>query len=375
MRTLIQIKKDFRYFKSSLVYFIFCFMIAPIVLGFLYGALYEKMLTPDIEINPIEIFMAETEEDIYMPAVKQLLNAKELDFINIENVLPNEIEKMAKKNRKSLGIKEEEKTIQILNYGPSSTEKNIVNNLVLPLITTLSHVNVEMMTGEERTKFIQNYLLLAVKDFTKMEEVVVHKKLTPYQLMLVGVYLGMSFFIAVTFAANFLKERENAVIRRLFSFDITERSIYINTVLAVFIISLLLITSYSFIAYGILLKMKLPLIKMLITNFIHAGFMASLYGVFIGLFRSEHVFKNSITPIIMVIMILGGSFFPIDMFQNLAKFVHLMPNYNLLKLYEGVLLGTSLEQLAYPASFLIGAMVILIMAGMFKFSMREGKTC
>lgn len=375
MRTLIQINKDFKYFKSSLVYFIFCFMITPIVLGFLYGALYEKMLTPEIEINPIKIYISETEKDIYIPILKQLLNAEELDFIHVENILPNEIDLMTKKNRKSLGIKEEGKIVQILNYGPSSTEKNIVSNLIMPLTTTLSHLNVKAMTGEQRTKFIQDYLLLSVKDFTKIENVGVHKKLTSYQLMIVSVYMALSFFIATTFAVNFLKEREHAVIQRLFSLDITKRFIYINTVLSVFIMSLLLVTSYSFFAYGILLKMKISFVQMLIINFIHAGFIAALYGVFIGLFRSERVFKNSITPIIMAIMILGGSFFPIDMFQNLAKFVHFMPNYNLLKLYEGVLLGTSLRQLVYPISFMIGVMVILIMVGMFKFSVREGKTC
>lgn len=371
MRTLIQVTKDFRYFKSSLVFFISCFIIVPIILGFLYGALYEKMLTPDLKINSIEIFISEAPEDIYMPAVKQLLSAKELEFVKIVNILPHEMEHMVKKNKKSLGIKEEEKIIQLIDYGPSSTEKNIVHNLVQPILITLSKINVEVMTREERTKLIQDYLLLTVKDFTIVEEVGVHKKLTSYQLMMVSVYVAMSFFIAVAFATNFLKERENAVIRRLFSFDITEGSIYLNTVLAVFIISLLLVTSYSYIAYGIVLKMKLPFIKILITNLIHAGFMAALYGAFIGLFRSERFFKNFITPFIMLVMILGGSFFPIDMFRNLAKFVHLMPNYNLFQLYKGVLLGTPVEQLAYPVSFLLGTMVILIMVGMIKFSVKE----
>lgn len=373
MRLKTQINKDFRYFKSSIVYFIFSFMIAPIVLGIIYGALYQKMLSPDIELNPINIYIEETKDEIYMPVVKQLLNKNELNFINMESVSDHELENMTKNNRKSLGIKEEDKIIKVIDYGPNSTEKNIVMNIINPVINTISHKDIEGMNEEQLTKVVEEYLLLSTKDFTKIEEVGLNKKLTSYQLMMVGVYTAMSFFIAVTFASNFLKEREDSVMRRLFSFDITEKSIYFNTIISVFTISLLLIISYSFIAYGLVLKMKINIIKMLMMNIIQAGFIASLYGFFIGFFRNERNFKNSVTPIIMVIMILGGSFFPIDMFKNLAKFTNIMPNYNLLKVYQGVLLGESMKALTYPILFLLGTTVLLITLGMFKFSVGEEK--
>lgn len=375
MRILTQINKELKYFKSSLHFFLLCFLIAPIVLGFLYGALYEKLLTPDIEINPIKIYLADTAEDIYLPALKELLKAKELDFIYVENVLPSELEKMTEKNRKSLGIKEEDQTIQIVNHGASSTEKEIVKNLIKPLVTTLSHLDVKTLNKEERTEIIEEYLFLSDKDFTTVEEVAVQKRLTSYQLMIINVFIGLSFFITVTFASSFLKERESSVICRLFSIDVPKRSIYSNTVLAVFIISLLLVTTHSFLAYGIILKTQFSFIQMFILNIFHAGFLAALYGVFIGLFRTEHFFKNLITPILSMILFFGGSFFPIDTIQNLAKFVHLLPNYNLLKLYEGLLLGTSLEKLIYPILFILAAIAILFLVGIFKFSLQEEKAC
>lgn len=375
MRTLVQINKELKYFKSSLVSFLFFFVIAPIVLGLLYGALYERMLTPDIEINPIKIFITEAEGDIYLPLVRQLLATQELDFIDLEKVPPNEIKRMTRTNSSSLGIKEEEKTVQILNYGPGSPEKSIVKNLVFPLITTLSYLDVQNMTSEQRTELIQQYLLLSNKDFTTIEEVAVVQKLTSYQLMVVSVYIAMSFFITVTFVTNFLREKESAVLCRLFSIDITKKSIYINTVLAVFIISLMLVTIHSFIAYHILLKTKFSFLEMFILNIFHAGFLAGLYGACIGLFGSEFFFKTIIISLLSIIMFLGGSFYPIDTNPNLANFVHLMPNYNLLKLYEGIFLDFSLEELIYPLSFMFGATVVLFLVGMYKFLVREGSIC
>lgn len=373
MKLITQFKKDFRYFRASIVYFIFSFMIAPIVLGLLYGALYQKMVSPDIELDPINIYIEESIDDIYMPVVKQLLNNNYLDFINTQNVLDNELENKLKENDKSLGIKEENKVIKIINYGPNSTEKNIVTSLISPVINAISHKNIEKMNDKELNKVVEEYLQLKTKDFTELNEIDTNRKFNSYQLMVVGVFTAMSFFIAVTFASNFLKEREDSVLRRLFSFDITEKSIYFNTTVSVFIISLLLIISYSFIAYRLVLKMEFSIIKMIIMNIIQAGFIASLYGLFIGLFRKEKIFKNLITPIIMVIMVLGGSYFPVDMFKNLAKFTKYMPNYNLLKIYENVLLGQSIKELTYPISFLLGATVLLIITGMAKFLVKEEK--
>ncbi len=189
--------------------------------------------------------------------------------------------------------------------------------------------------------------------------------------MLVSVFSAMSLFIGITFASNFLRQRENALTDRLVSINVSPKGIYVSSVISVFVFSLITVITYSIIGYGIILKMNILNLRMIVASLLQAGFITALYGFSIGLFRRETVYKNSITPIVMVVMILGGSFFPAELFFDKLWIMEIMPNYNILIIVREVLLGSSIGALIKPILILTIEIVAFIAIGALRFQIHE----
>lgn len=182
----------------------------------------------------------------------------------------------------------------------------------------------------------------------------------------------MSLFIGITFASNFLRQRENALTDRLVSINVSPKGIYVSSVISVFVFSLITVITYSIIGYGIILKkMNILNLRMIVASLLQAGFITALYGFSIGLFRRETVYKNSITPIVMVVMILGGSFFPAELFFDKLWIMEIMPNYNILIIVREVLLGSSIGALIKPILILTIEIVAFIAIGALRFQIHE----
>lgn len=352
--------------------FLFSFIVAPIVLGMLYGLMYKKMLDKSIELQEMTVYTAISETDQYKPIMDELLNNSSLSFIQVQQAKRSTLEETLKEDSSALGIYQERNQIIIMNNGKDSIEKNIVTGLVtdvLPMIASQSD-----FTEAEMKTFIDQYLTLSSKDYTQTQDVNLAKKLNSTELMLIGVFSAMSLFIAITFAGNFLRQRENALIERLVSINIRSKGIYIGSVVSTFVFSFITVLIYTVLAYGIILKMNILSINMLIACLLQAGFITAFYGLSIGLFRRETVYKNSIIPITMVIMVLGGSFFPAEMFIDYLWIMKLMPNYNILVIVKEILLGASLIDIAKPMLILTSEIILFVAIGAIRFQVRERGT-
>lgn len=371
MKTWAWIKKDAKYIKSSMMMFMFSFIIAPIVLGLMYGVMYKKMMDKSVELNTMTVYRVSSESDQYGKVIDELLDSDSLPFIEVVGTEADVLEISVKEDKKGLGIIEQEGQVVIINNGPDSIEKTIVRNLMEQVVPILASKGTYNVTEQEKTAFIKEYLALSQKDYTTTEEIVLTRKLNSFELMLVSVFSAMSLFIGITFASNFLRQRENALTDRLVSINVSSRGIYVSSVISVFVFSLITVLTYSIIGYGIILKMNILNLRIIVASMLQAGFITALYGFSIGLFRRETVYKNSITPIVMVVMILGGSFFPAELFFDKLWIMEIMPNYNILIIVREVLLGSSIGALIKPILILTVEIVAFIAIGALRFQVHE----
>lgn len=354
MRLFNQLKKDMIYLRAAWVYILMGFFVAPIALGLMYGNIFEKMMSTDIKLEPLKIYMTADKDTEAYQAIQPLLHQ---DFIEIIEVDEDEIQVKAKKGKNALGLHIQEERVEMMNYGIGSTEKTIVRDMI-----EMSKGKVTMLSADTSNEFSSSVTTRILEQ---------EKRLSTYQIFVAAVYTAMSFFISVTLATNFVKERQQSMMGRIFSMNISKQGFYLLGLISVFLISFVMVFLYSIIAFKFVLGIDLNWMKLLISNILHAAFLAGIYGLFISIFHDEKIFKTFVTPFIMVIMVLGGSFFPVDMFGAPLKIARFMPNYNLLCLYKGVFLNQPLSELNTSISFLLGMALLCFLIGFVQFPKME----
>ncbi|MCM1989425.1 ABC transporter permease [Oceanirhabdus seepicola] len=371
MKLITQTIKELKYIKSSILYFLFCFIVAPIIIGLLFGTLYEKMMDKSITLRNIDVYTIIEKDDSYTEGINSMLSLKELPFINAIATEDEKFIDTLKNKKESLFIRESNDKVEIINYGKTSMEKNIVSNLVTELVSVLTQKDISNMSFEERKIFLSEFIKLSNKDFTETTEIEITKKLSSYETMIVNLFVAMSLFIAVTFASEFIKERENSMLTRLISMKVDKKSIFLNNVVTVFIISFGITFIYMIISSMLVLRMEISPLKLILPCLIHGGFITGLYGISIGMFKREHTYKNIITLILMIIMFLGGSSFPLDIFDNIIFLSKLMPNYNIQRIFHEALLQNNLSNVKTSILIVLIEIIILICLGLISFNSCE----
>jgi len=345
--------------------------VAPIIIGLLFGTLYEKMMDKSITLRNIDIYTIIEKDDSYTEGINSMLSLKELPFINAITKEDEKFIDTLKNKEESLFIKESNKKLEIINYGKDSMEKSIVSNLVTELVNVLQEKDISNMSFKERKIFLSEFIKISSTDFTETVEIETDKKLSSYETMIVNLFVAMSLFIAVTFASEFIKGRENSMLTRLISMNVDNKSIFLNNVLAVFIITFGITFIYMIISLMLVLRMEISPVKIILPCLIHGGFTAGLYGISIGIFKREHTYKNIITPILMIIMLLGGSSIPLDLFDNIIFVAKLMPNYNIQRIFQEVLLQNDLSNIKISILIVLIEIAVLICVGLISFNSCE----
>lgn len=385
--------KDCKEFLSNIFSNTFMFLIFPLILGLLYGILFENMINPKITFHDTEVYMVNEDNGTYGKALNSLFENDHMSFVNLENSTSQELDDRLNKNKKSLGIvipknfsssieEKKEISIKIINKGPKSLEKDLILNLLNDFIENTNlhikslaimkeNIKDEIKLEEEIQTFMKVNAELSRTSFTSIKDVKSPEKLSSKASMLTSSFTAISLFIALTLASNFLKGRESSVVNRLCSINLSKNTLFFGKFASCFLLSFILITIYTLISYKIILRIPISLSKLFMVIALHSLFLGSLEGLIIGLFRKDRTLKNIIFPIVFLFMFFGGSFFPLESFKNASVLSKFTPNYNLQKIYEGILLNKSFGELFPIALSLIVISAIFIIIGNLKFSLRE----
>ncbi len=133
----------------------FSFIIAPIVLGLMYGVMYKKMMDKSVELNTITVYRVNSESDQYGKVIDELLDSDSLPFIEVVGTEADVLEISVKEDKKGLGIIEQDGQMVIINNGPDSIEKTIVRNLMEQVVPILASKGTYNVTEQEKNSIYQ----------------------------------------------------------------------------------------------------------------------------------------------------------------------------------------------------------------------------
>lgn len=371
MRVWTWISKDYKDIKANLIKILGTFILVPILLGLMYGVLFNSILDKSVKVNDIKVYIDASNYNQNNDKIIKILQT--MDFISVEST--NEVlDTLLKEETHNLGVIVNEKDISVINYGQASLEKSIVLGLINDIGSVVVSDEFNKLPQKEQELKLNEIINANMTQYTITEEVSSKDKLNPYGIMLVSVFSAMSVFIAMESASKFIKSRQNTLIDRLISIDIPIKSIFIDSSVSVLVFSFIAVILYSVLSYGVILRMNILKPNLLVVLAIQALFITSVYSFSIGVFRREKVYKNTVITIAMVFMLVGGSFFPVDGFSNLATLPKYMPNYNIILITRRVLLGSSLSELVRPMAIILIESLIFFIIGIVTFG-RDKRRC
>ena len=356
MMLLNIIHKDLKIFCSKLPQNLLALLIFPLIMGLLYGALYDSITSNTIKFNNTNVYYQGTNSDLD-EALNKLLTSKGFEFVLLKGPLKGTLDS------NSLALEISAKgDIKITNNGQMTIEKEMIINAVNKFAEN-SNINIEASKylGEINSKGP------AVSVITLQQ----NKKIPEKLVMVTSCFTLISIFIALVLSSSFFSEKRSNILKRMLSMDMNKKEIFLGNFLSSFVITLLLISSYYIIAYYFIFRVKINLLSLIIVILINSFFISALAAFIIGIFKSEKTVKLIFMPFVMVLMFFGGSLFPVDSYKGAATLAVFTPNYNLMKLYEGVLQGSPIGELTGDIFKILIPALILTIIGAVVFCLRE----
>lgn len=346
------LKNNFHLFMNNIKYFLSVALILPLMLGFFYGLLYSKMLTPDVKLKSLNLYTSySNNSEKEKSTIKSLLSYPNYSFVKESEVSKDEIETLLSKDTTALGLILEENNLTIVSNGNLTLEKSIVKDG----LNRLSYLNANVK----------------VLDIAS-QDVDVDKTLAPKPKMFLSIFCGMSLFISISLGSLFLKRRETSIVKRLYGCNLSKKDLFLGEYLSCFIITFVLTILFSFIAYKLICGMDINIVKLLFSSFIHAILVSCLYCFILGVFRTDKTLQIIFMPLLIALMFLGGTFFPADFFMSPKNPILLFnPITNISKIFEMFLLNNNFNSIFSNLIFIGILSLILILIGYFKFSFEE----
>lgn len=361
------------YFKTSFPILMLGFVLAPLLIGFGYGILYEKMLDPNFELSPVTVILDDenpqplvTLSRLYLETGRQAharLQLKHIDEAELNDYLSAE--------KTSLYIEQKGSELLVHDGQNTSLEKTLIVNGLKNLMANMPSESIQTATEVELKALLNNQLNLMDKTGIFMTNADQRPTLSSMARMLTSVMTSMSLFIAFAFTTRYLLERESKMTARLLVANMSANQIFALELLSTFLLGFILLSIQSLIQFGLLLSEPAQLPKILLLNGFQSAVLTGLFSTFIGLFDSEKKFKSTITPLLMAVMLLGGGFFPIEPSGIVGLLAQLTPTFNLYKIYEAAQLNLPVTEVAMPYLTLICWTVALLLVGKMTFKIKE----
>lgn len=361
------------YFKTSFPILMLGFVLAPLLIGFGYGILYEKMLDPNFELSPVTVVLDDenpqsliTLSRLYLETGRQAhanLQLKHIEEAQLSDYLNSE--------RGNIYIEQKGTELLIHEGQNTSLEKTLIVNGLKNLMDNMPLESIQNASETELKALLDTQLNLMDNTGIYMTNADLQPSLGSKARMLTSVMTSMSLFIAFAFTTRYLLERESKMTARLLVANMSASQIFALELLSTFLLGFVLLSIQSLIQFGLLLSDPGQLPKILLLNVFQSAVLTGLFAAFIGLFDSEKKFKSIITPLLMVVMLLGGGFFPIEPSGVIGLLAQLTPTFNLYKIYEAAQLSLPLTKVAMPYLTLIGWTAAMLLIGKMTFKIKE----
>lgn len=329
----------------------FIFLVFPLVLGLLYGVVYQSFSSTALALDPLTVYFSA--DGGSAEALQQSIT-RDMAYVTLTHTAASDIETLVANDTASLGmIITGDNQVVILDNHQKSLEKTSFIYYIEQAVYQLVADPAE--TAPSRVETI---------------ELQPKPRMTSRENMLTSAFTGVSLFLSFTLTGIFLKNREKHVTKRLMSISLSKWQLYAGNAISAFIICLVFGLIYFLISYRLILSLRLNLIALVLAITLQSVFLASVYGFLISVFKDERSMRNITTPFIMAFMFFGGTMFPVDNFKGGNNLARLTPNYLQKNIYEN-LITTNAFNISPEVITLSVISLGLLIAGAIRFSLRE----
>jgi len=369
------IRKDIKVFMDDFLPFLLLLVIFPICLGFFYGIMYQNIIEQTIEFKELKLYVMNEASESEMAGFLKPLESDAFPFLELQSVETEKemADRLQEENTAGLVVTAlsdpESKSRYMISYrnrGGETIEKQMVQrflsqavadtNLSITIQRELS--NIGQGEEDENIEALQRKISrIQAGEYVEQRPVEETKALSSMQIYMISVFISFSLF----FSTGIVLQREKKLVMRAYASGANRFTLFFGNAVSTFLIGFVMCCFYYTIVFGFILNLKVPVVPLLSVMALQGIMIAGFQTMLMGLCRTD---KSSILISIFVLMIFlfaGGGAYPTDTVAGADTISNMIPNYNLFKLYEALILKNPLNDMMWRGLFV--ALISFAMAG------------
>jgi ABC-2 type transport system permease protein len=382
MKTLAYIFKDLRLYKKDFAINLISFLIFPILLSFFYGFMQERGFQSSSKINKFSVSLEDKDNSTSSKIIGEIFKDKSLEDIiqlkaadeDLQIVIPEGFEKSLQSGEKlTLNINQVKKDTSVPahivegildNFTMNATIANGVNKNIYN--SNLTDAEKQNLAASFAVKFNEAFGSSAIKE----ETLTMSKRLNSFEYYSIAMLTFISVLIIVSYSVEFIKERGEGTLKRVYSISINGRELFLGKVGFIFVTSTLAHLAYVLFFRAIGKGFSGNIFLLLSAVIINGLFIAAVSGLLISIFKDEKAAKVVLNTLMMVSVMLAGVFFPIDIIDN--KFLNVAskftPNSWLADMYKKLSLYNDASAMLPSLGVLSAVIIISFVIGSYKMN-------
>ena len=372
MKIWAYILKDLRIIKKDFISSFLMLFIFPVMLSFFYGFFQNKMFQETAKVEKFTVSIKDNDnsessrliKDIFSnQALKDIIEIKDSDG-DIEVIIPKDFQSSIQNNKASqLIINQLKKDMGVQTHVVQGVLDSFAKNISIANGVNKNIYN-STLSEAKKKDLIQSYAVKLNTVFStsaiKEDTLSVNNRLNSIEYYGIEMLTFTSVLLIMSYSLEFIKERKEGTLRRVFSISIDGKSLYLGKIGALFIISTLSILSYvlfyRFTGKAFHGNLGLTFLAVIMNSLL----IASLTGLVISIFKDEKTARIVLTTVMMAGTMIGGVFWPIDIIDN--KFLNIAskftPNIWIAEMYKKIGLYNDLSSML-PSLGVVAVVVLL----------------
>ncbi len=374
------VRKDLKVLRGDSPIFVILLILFPLALSFFYSLMYQNIMDQNIELKGLTLYISIDQEKpsshLSMEAWAQMVGYGSFPFLEVVPLsAPEGLEDLLKEeNRVGLVVSGEQ--LRWVNHGNDTLEKEMVLRYLSEAVreanlSIMLQSQIASLSGPEHTELYNAYIKHSqeidqtsfVQELPQMEI----RALSSREYFMISVFVSFSLF----FSTGIVLQREKKLVRRAFATGLSKRILFSGNALTTFSLGFLMMSAYFLLTFYGILQLKVPLFPLLLVVAMQATMITGFHSMLMGLCKTDKSSTLISVFVLMIFLLLGGGNFPADTFPAGETLANVIPNYNVSKLYEALILEIPLMNLLGRFGLVLSVSAVMGMIGWFAFMKKE----
>lgn len=359
------IVKDTKIACSNIKFNLLLLLIFPLILTVLYGAMYEKVINPSRSLPKAKVTLINKDNSQYGDYLKNIFMTDEINkFIDVseENDLES-VQKKLEKNKINAAIvipegfsktleKRDSVNIKVIKSPSSGIETQIVYDIVKSYTENINNnININSLiysSVEDNGRIITlvskispEIIKLSKTNYVNTVNINKDKKLSANQIFGASILAFISLFICMTVAQSMIEEKENGILSRVKSTSLKVNTVFISKLVFSFMMVFVIALSYVIISSFMGINWGSNIFYIFLAIILHSFALCGVTSILMSLFNKQATLTGTFVSIIMIMAVLGGSFYPGGMNDITLKMAKATLNYWIQDSYNKIMIGNS----------------------------------